>query len=44
MNAPYLHNGKIEVVKPLDSAEIVYHRAIGKQKQIKGFTRKRKEN
>jgi len=35
MNAPYLHNGKIEVVKPLDSAEIVYHRAIGKQKQIK---------
>ena len=35
MIAPYLHNGKIKRIKPLDSAELVYHRAIGNQKQIK---------
>ena len=35
MIAPYLHNSKIQKVKPLDSAVTVYHRAIGKQKQIK---------
>ncbi|MBI2003919.1 saccharopine dehydrogenase NADP-binding domain-containing protein [Candidatus Pacearchaeota archaeon] len=35
MIAPYLHNGKIERIKPLDSTVTVYHRAIGKQKQIK---------
>ncbi len=35
MIAPYLHNGKIEKIKPLDSLETVYHRAIGNQKQMK---------
>jgi lysine 6-dehydrogenase len=35
MIAPYLHNGKIERIKPLDSAVEVYHRAIGKQEQVK---------
>lgn len=35
MMAPYLHNNSIKRIKPLDSVEVVYHRAIGKQEQIK---------
>ena len=35
MIAPYLHNGKIKRIAPLDSLEVVYHKAIGNQKQMK---------
>ena len=33
--APYLHNHKIVRVKPLDSLVNCYHRAIGRQKEMK---------
>ncbi|MDZ4226601.1 MAG: saccharopine dehydrogenase C-terminal domain-containing protein, partial [Candidatus Pacearchaeota archaeon] len=34
-NAPYLHNHKIRIVRPMNSIVNTYHRAIGRQKEFK---------
>lgn len=34
-NAPYLHDNKVRIVKPMNSIVKTYHRAIGREKEFK---------